>query len=169
LEDELRTNKAQLEELVRKRTDKLTQTNQQLEEANIALKVVLNQVEQKAKNDKENFLVNIRQSLMPYLTELTQANPTQGQRVLLERLEKNISQITSPLIGKLSSHYLNLTPMEIRVATLVKDGVVNKEIAQILKVSLNTITSHRYKIRTKLGLKNRGKNLRSYLLSLEEE
>lgn len=168
LEDELRTNKAQLEELVRKRTDKLTQTNQQLEEANIALQVVLKQVEQKAKSDKENFLINIRQALMPYLTELAHTHPTQGQRVLLERLETNISQITSPLIGKLSSHYLNLTPMEIRVATLVKDGVVNKEIAEILKVSLNTITSHRYKIRTKLGLRNKGKNLRSYLLSLED-
>ena len=43
-----------------------------------------------------------------------------------------------------------------------------KDIANILGVSLNTITSHRYKIRTKLGLKNKGTNLRSYLLSLEE-
>ena len=169
LEDELRSHKALLEEQVRKRTDKLTQTNQQLEEANIALKVVLTQMEQKAKKDKENFLTNIRQSVIPYLNELNQTKPSHGQQVLLERLEKNISQITSPLIGKLSSRYLNLTPMEIKVATLVKEGVVNKDIARLLNVSLNTITSHRYKIRTKLALKNKNINLRSYLLSLEEE
>ena len=126
-------------------------------------------MEQKEKNDRETFLTNIRQSILPYLAELAQTNPSHGQQVLLDRLEKNIGQITSPLIGKLSSRYLNLTPMEIKVATLVKEGIVNKEIVQILKVSLNTITSHRYKIRTKLALKNKNINLRSYLLSLEEE
>ena len=163
----MRTHKTLLEELVEKQTNTLTRTNQQLEEANIALKVVLNQMEQKEKNDKETFLTNIQQSILPYLTELAQTNPSHGQQVLLDRLEKNIGQITSPLIGKLSSRYLNLTPMEIKVATLVKDGIVNKDIAQILKVSLNTITSHRYKIRTKLALKHKNINLRSYLLSLE--
>jgi DNA-binding CsgD family transcriptional regulator/predicted hydrocarbon binding protein len=168
LEDELKNYKTHLEKLVQKRTDKLSKTNQQLEEANIALKVVLKQMEQKERTDKDNFLINIKQTIMPYLNQLSETNVSKGQQVLLDRLEKNISQITSPLISKLSSKYLNLTPMEIKVATLVKDGAVNKEIAQILNVSLNTITSHRYKIRTKLGLKNKNINLYSFLLSLEE-
>ncbi len=168
LQDEQKDYKAYLEKLVRKRTDKLKKANQRLEEANIALKVVLKQMEQKEKDDKEKVLINIKQSILPYLQQLAQTNISSGQQVLLDRIEKNIDQIASPLIGKLSSKYLNLTPMEIKVATLVKDGVVNKEIAQILSVSLNTITSHRYKIRTKLELKNKNINLRSYLLSLEE-
>jgi len=168
LQDEQKDYKAYLEKLVRKRTDKLKKANQRLEEANIALKVVLKQMEQKEKDDKEKVLINIKQSILPYLQQLAQTNISSGQQVLLDRIEKNIDQIASPLIGKLSSKYLNLTPMEIKVATLVKDGVVNKEIAQILSVSLNTITSHRYKIRTKLELKNKNVNLRSYLLSLEE-
>ena len=168
LQHELKNHRAHLENLVQRRTDKLRKANLRLEEANIALKVVLKQMEQKEKNDKENFLINIKQSVMPYLKQLAQTNISKGQQVLLDRLEKNMNQITSPLIGKLSSKYLNLTPMEIKVAALVKDGMVNKEIAQILNVSLNTITSHRYKIRTKLGLKNRKTNLHSYLLSLEE-
>ncbi|MCK5837354.1 MAG: XylR N-terminal domain-containing protein, partial [Desulfobacula sp.] len=130
LEDELKNYKTHLEKLVQKRTDKLTKTNQQLEEANIALKVVLKQMEQQEKTDKENFLINIKQSIIPYLNQLSETNVSKGQQVLLDRLEKNISQITSPLISKLSSKYLNLTPMEIKVATLVKDGTVNKEIAQ---------------------------------------
>ncbi len=115
-----------------------------------------------------NFLTNIKHTISPYLSELSQTDLSNGQKVLLERLEKNVGQVTSPLIRKVSSRYLNLTPMEIKVATLVKDGAVNKDIANMLGVSLNTITSHRYKIRTKLGLKNKGTNLRSYLLSLEE-
>ena len=168
LQDEIKDDKVHLENLVQKRTDKLEHANQRLEEANIALKVILKQMEQKEKKDKENFLINIKQSIMPYLQQLEQTDISRGQQVLLDRLEKNINQIASPLISKLSSNYLNLTPMEIKVATLVRDGIVNKEIAQILNVSLNTITSHRYKIRTKLKLRNKSINLRSYLLSLEE-
>ncbi|MCP4023837.1 MAG: PAS domain S-box protein [Desulfobacteraceae bacterium] len=138
-----------------------------LEDSNTALKVVLNQMEQKERQDKENFLLNIKQTVLPYLNKLKESGINQGQEVLIARLEMNLNKITSPLVSKLSSKYLNLTPMEIKVATLVKDGLVNKEIAELLSVSVNTITSHRYKIRTKLGLRKKSINLRSYLLSLE--
>ena len=169
LQDELSNYKIHLEQLVRERTDNLRKTNQRLEEANIALRVVLKQMEQKEKINKDNFLINIKQSIMPFLKQLEETGLNKGQQILLDRLQINMNQITSPLIGKLSSKYLNLTPMEIKVAILVKDGAVNKEIAQVLNVSLNTITSHRYKIRTKLGLRNKNINLHTYLLSLEEE
>lgn len=168
LEDDLRKHKTRLEELVEQRTEKLSRTNQRLEEANIALKVILKQMESKKKADQENFLLNIRHSIMPYIEQLGLTDLNNSQHMLLEQLEKNIDQIASPLVSKLSSKFLNLTPMEIKVASLVKDGVVNKDIADILNVSLNTVTSHRYKIRTKLGLKNKKVNLRSYLQSLEE-
>lgn len=167
LEDELRDHKAHLEELVQRRTDKLSKANQRLEEANIALKVVLKQMETKKQTDQENFLLNIKHSIMPYLEQLSYTDLSESQKMLLRHLEKNIDDIASPLVSKLSSRFFNLTPMEIKVAGLVKDGVVNKDIAEILNVSLNTITSHRYKIRTKLGLRNRKVNLRSYLRSLE--
>lgn len=168
LEDDLRNHRTHLEKLVRKRTDKLTRTNRRLEEANIALKVVLKQMATKKKTDQENFLLNIKHAIMPYLKQLTLTDLSKNQKMLLDQLGKNIDSIASPLVSKLSGQYLNLTPMEIKVATLVKDGAVNKEIASLLNVSLNTITSHRYKIRTKLGLRNKKINLRSYLCSLEE-
>ena len=169
LQDELSNYKTHLEQLVQERTDNLRKTNQRLEEANIALRVVLKQMEQKEKINKDNFLINIKQSIVPFLKQLEESGLNKGQQILLDRLQINMNQVTSPLIGKLSSKYLNLTPMEIKVAALVKDGAVNKEIAQVLNVSLNTITSHRYKIRTKLGLRNKNINLHTYLLSLEEE
>jgi DNA-binding CsgD family transcriptional regulator len=58
--------------------------------------------------------------------------------------------------------------MEIRVATLVKEGKTNKEISEILFLSKNTILFHRHNIRTKLGLKNTRINLRTHLLSYEQ-
>ena len=61
-----------------------------------------------------------------------------------------------------------MTPVDIRVASLVREGKTNKEIADILLVSKNTILFHRHNIRGKLGIKNKKINLRSHLMSLEK-
>ena len=85
--------------------------------------------------------------------------------MLINILDSNLSNMISPFISKLSSKFINLTPMEIRVANLVKEGQTNKEIADIMCLSKNTIMFHRYNIRRKLGLKNKKINLRSHLLT----
>jgi DNA-binding CsgD family transcriptional regulator len=70
-------------------------------------------------------------------------------------------------VNKLATGLTHLTPVEIRVASLIKEGKTNKEIAEVLLVSKNTILFHRYNIRNKLGLKNQKINLRSHLLALK--
>jgi len=59
-----------------------------------------------------------------------------------------------------------LTPREIQLAYLIKEGKTTKEISELLNLSVRTIDSHRDRIRKKLGLSNRKINLKSYLLSL---
>ncbi|MBW2303613.1 MAG: PAS domain S-box protein [Deltaproteobacteria bacterium] len=154
---------------LRKSETRLKVQSKSLEEANIALKVLLKQVKEKEKEDKENILSNVKQLVIPYLTKLKKTGLDKGQMTLVEILETNLNSIVSPLVTRLSSTFLNLTPMEIRIAHLVKEGLTNKEMADLLGTSLNTVSSHRHSIRTKLGLKNNGTNLRSYLLSLENQ
>jgi PAS domain S-box-containing protein len=181
-EYELRRHRDHLEDMVKERTNELTRimedlknreaevrtNSRKLEEANIALKVVLKQMAKKKRVDKENILSNVKQLVIPYLNRLKKGPLNTDQMILINTLEANLDNITSPLISKLSSSFLNLTPMEIRIAHFVKEGLMNKEMAELLGTSLNTISSHRYKLRSKLGLKNKGVNLRSYLLSLDE-
>ena len=159
--------KSAVEDL-RKRELELEVQSRRLEEANVALKVLLKQMENKKREDEENVLSNVNQLVLPYLERLKRTNLDKDQRILVDMLETNLGHITSPMVKRLSSSVLNLTPMEIRISHLVKEGLTNKEIAELLGTSLNTVTTHRYKIRTKLGLRNKGVNLRSYLLSLEE-
>ena len=151
---------------LKKREKELKIQSKRLEEANVALKVLIKQMEEKKKEDRENILANIKQLVIPYLNRLKTTLLSKEQKLLVEMVQSNLQHIASPLVTKLSSNFLNLTPMEIRIANMVKEGLSNKEIADILGTSLNTIISHRYKIRTKLGIKNKGINLRSYLLSL---
>lgn len=155
-------------ENLRMREAQLKTQSKNLEEANIALKVLLKQMEEKKNEEREHILSNVKQLVRPYLGRLKRRNLTGEEKTLVSTLEMNLEKITSPLVTRLSSAFLGLTPMEIRVANLVKEGLTNKEIADLLGTSTNTISSHRYKLRGKLGLKNKGINLRSFLLSLEE-
>ena len=86
---------------------------------------------------------------------------------LSDILESNLSEAVSPFLHRLSSKYLGLTPMEIRVASLIKQGKSTKEIAELFGLSLRTIESHRESIREKIGIKNKKANLRTHLISMD--
>ncbi|MBT8351482.1 MAG: PAS domain S-box protein [Deltaproteobacteria bacterium] len=141
--------------------------SQHLEEVNTALKVLLKQREDDKKELGESVLSNVKELIAPYVERLNKSKLDTNQNTLVNILESNLSNIISPFISKVSSKYFNFTPMEIRVANLVKDGKTNKEIADLLFLSKNTILFHRHNIRSKLGLKNRKINLRSHLLSYD--
>ena len=63
--------------------------------------------------------------------------------------------------------YLNLSPREIQVADLVRQGRSNKDAANILSISVNAVEFHRNNLRKKLGLQNKKINLRTYLLTMQ--
>jgi DNA-binding CsgD family transcriptional regulator len=58
-----------------------------------------------------------------------------------------------------------MTPKEIEVANLIKQGKASKEICEILGSSEEVIAFHRQNIRNKLGLLNKKVSLKSYLMS----
>jgi DNA-binding CsgD family transcriptional regulator len=59
-----------------------------------------------------------------------------------------------------------LTPTEIQIADLIRDGKSTKEISSLLNLSTKAIDFHRNNIREKLGLKCSKVSLKSYLASL---
>jgi DNA-binding CsgD family transcriptional regulator len=139
-----------------------------LEEVNSALRALLKHMSECKKELENNVLSNVKQLVVPYLERLKIGQMDRGQLRLAGIVEENLNNITSPFVGRLSSNFTSFSPMEVRVAELVKDGKANKEIAELLCISINTILSHRKNLRTKLGLKKKRINLRNYLLSLEE-
>lgn len=153
---------------LRKREKELKAQSLHLEEVNTALRVLLKQREDDKKELGEVVVSNIKELIDPYLDRLQKSRLTSMQKTMVDVLGSNLDNIVSPFISKLSSKYINLTPTEIRVANLVKEGRTNKDIAELLCLSKNTILFHRQNIRTKLGLKKTKKNLRSHLLSYEK-
>ena len=137
-----------------------------LEEMNAALKILLKRRDEDKAELEEKVVLNVKQLIEPYLQKLKREVIDRRLMNYLEILESNLDEIISPVSRRLSLSYSSLTSTELRVANLVKQGKTTKEIAAELNLSSRTIDTHRLKIRTKLGLRNKKANLRSYLLSL---
>ncbi len=138
-----------------------------LAELNTALKVLLEKRDSDKKELEKTIVYSAKELILPYLEKLRNSGSDERQRTYLDIIESNINDLISPFSRALSSKYLDLTPSEIQVANLVREGKSTKEIAELLNTSIKTIAFHRDNIRRKLGIKNQKANLRSYLLSLE--
>jgi PAS domain S-box-containing protein len=164
-EEALQKAHYELEHRVKERTKELEIKTNSLVEVNTAMKVLLKKREEDKEELEDNILSNLKGMIEPYFKKINKTKMDDKQKVLLSIIESNLEEIISPFANKLSSKYINLTPAEIHVADFVKHGKRNKEIANLLNLSVRTIESHRESIRKKIGIKNKKTNLRSYLLS----
>ena len=156
------------EDALRMREAELEAQSRHLEEVNAALRVLLKKREEDKVDLEERLLANVKALVLPYVEKLKNSRLNSDQMTLVGILESNMKEIVSPFVTKLSSRFLSLTPTEIQVANLIKDGKTSKEIAALIHASENTVRSHRFHIRSKLGIRNEKVNLRSYLQSLHE-
>jgi DNA-binding CsgD family transcriptional regulator len=159
------TERKLVEKALRKRERELKMKSSSLQEVNTALKVLIAQREEDQKEVEEKILNNVKELLLPYLEKLKKTKMTDFQHSHVRVIETNLDNIISPFLKNLHSKYLNLTPKETRVATLVKEGRTTKEIADLLGMSVAAVEFHRNNIRRKLGLRNKKANLVSHLAS----
>jgi DNA-binding CsgD family transcriptional regulator len=103
--------------------------------------------------------------IYPYLERLKAAGMSERQRGHLGKLEANLNEIISPFTQKLMAGHPRLTPAELQIANLIRQGRSSKEIADDLGLSSRTVETHRRNMRNKLGIRGKKDNLRSYLLS----
>ena len=137
----------------------------ELEEANAALKVLIKKVKNERHELEEKVVCNLDDLIRPHLAAIAAGKLAPRQRVLLDVIRKNIDDIASPLSRRLLIDGRHLTPIEMRVANLIRQGKTTKEIAALMGVATSTIDFHRLNIRRRLNLTNKKTNLQSYLRS----
>ena len=154
------------EEALRQSRQTLNEQARSLEESNIALKVLLDQRDRDRLELERKVLANVKGLVLPYVEKLKGARLKPRERTLIDIVEAHLQDVISPLLQSIANADILLTPQEMQVAALIKDGRSSKEIAGVLTISEATVNFHRKNLRIKFGLRNRRVNLRSYLLSM---
>lgn len=140
--------------------------SEELLELNAALKVLLKQREDDRRELEGTLLLNIKELVLPYIEKIKCSGFDKNRLVYVDLLATNLENILSPFARIISAKYMNLSPKEIEVANLIKEGKSSKEIADLLNVASTCVDVHRYHIRKKLGLNGKVVNLRTYLSNL---
>ena len=138
----------------------------ELTEVNNALSLLLHQSAKASAEHERRIHDNLQRLVLPYLEKIEDRCKDQELALYLRVAAANLEKITSTFSLTLSSRLGGLTPRELEVAELIKQGRATKQIATILDLSSRTVEFYRDKLRVKLGIKSKKTNLRSYLSSL---
>jgi DNA-binding CsgD family transcriptional regulator len=134
---------------------------QALYNSNIALKEIISTVEDDKNKFKKQFYDIIKDNILPLTSKLKTNGEAAGKHIH-ETLINFMNEIQSDsddnrlLLSK-------LTPRELEICHLIKDGVTSSEISKRLYLSPATIRTFRESIRKKLNLTNSKINLSRFL------
>ncbi len=149
---ELKQYRDHLERLVQERTE--------------AIKVMMQIREEISVGIQKKITANIIHLVLPMLEKLGETLTKPNQKECLSIIESGLTEILSDFSQKLSSPGFNLTPTEMKIAGLIKEGRSGKQISALLGISENTLIFHRSNIRKKLGLTNLKTGLKAFLKSM---
>lgn len=138
--------------------EKLRIQKLELEKKNEMLKEILSQIEKEKQDIKNQIGTNIEKAIMPILKRL-EVNADSIDKKYIELLAINLNQLSDTFLTQITKLSLKLSPRELEICQLIKQGFRSKEICKLLNVSILTVEQHRHNIRKKLGIKT---NLASY-------
>jgi DNA-binding CsgD family transcriptional regulator len=126
------------------------------------MKEILRQIKSEKKDIERQFVNNVEKIILPIVDKL-KWSASSIEVGYLNLIEINLREIASPFLSTLSAKYSKLTPREVEVCNMIKNGLSSKEIANLLSIS--TLTVHRYRefIRRKLGITNKDVGMQTFL------
>ncbi|MBI5897553.1 MAG: PAS domain S-box protein, partial [Desulfobacterales bacterium] len=154
------------EKALRDREADLEMEKTNLQEANMALKVLLKRREEDKRALEEQVMYNVKKLVLPFLSKVQKESLDERQKSYLGIVEANLRDITCGFSRRLSLAYYGLSTSELKVANFIRQGKKNREIADLLNLSVRTVEAYRQAIRNKLRLQNKKVNLRTFLMSI---
>ncbi len=161
-----RLNKRLMHEL-ENRDEELQNTESKVQDANTTLKVLLSAIEEEKKELAERVQFKAEKLILPKVREITEEEDAGKKEALIKAIEHAFQEITRPFVPGGVELGKTLSPAELQIVNLIKQGKASKDISDICNISVSTISSHRKMIRKKLGITNRKVNLYTYLHSMD--
>jgi PAS domain S-box-containing protein len=162
-----RTLEVKQRELTAHKQD-LDRINKELVKTNNALSVLARNIDRRRDELEKKIVRLVSSKIMPVVEEL------RADRLPVKTLSKLdiLSAFLSDLTGDGSKGHeviVSLSPTELRVALMIKNGFNSEQIARVLHMSPHTVKTHRRSIRKKLKIQRSEVNLISYLRSKFEK
>jgi PAS domain S-box-containing protein len=154
-EANLITKQIKLEYSVKIRTKQLVETNN-------ALSVLARNIDHKGEETQKQTARIINSKILPVIERFQKSKDFAEHWTEFDLLKVYLKELTSHPTSEPAAISM-LTTAELRVASMIKNGFNNSEIARRLFVSVNTVKTHRRNIRKKLYIRNSKINLASYL------
>jgi DNA-binding CsgD family transcriptional regulator len=145
--------------------EKLFEQVKKTEDANLALRTVLAQIEKDKLSFRENVAINVEKNVKPLLYDIKKAKSVSEDTV--DHIMYQLDNLTSDFYKKMVKFKFNLTPTETKIAQMVRSGYQIKEIAGANSISIATVKAHTKNIRKKLGLTNKPITLKTYFNEIE--
>ncbi|QNT76788.1 helix-turn-helix transcriptional regulator [Dehalogenimonas etheniformans] len=153
------------DEELKKVNSQLQSERKALQEANIALKVILSRKEDDRNEIIGDINTNVDKVIKPLLFSL-ESQLTPDQKTCTHLISSLLDDIVSPFVSNLTHTYSSLSLTELEISNLIKVGLSTKEIAKLRNVAPGTINRHRENIRRKLRVTNSHVNLTAFLQTL---
>ncbi len=150
-------------EALKNSEQELKERQEALEKKNVVLRELLVQIEVEKQKKEADVTANINSLVLPIIGKI---KLEYGENDYFNLLESTLSEIAAPFGNRLAGDRTKLTPRELEICNMIRNGMTSKEIARLLNISLQTIEWHRKCIRKKTGLTNNNTNLTSYLIEL---
>jgi DNA-binding CsgD family transcriptional regulator len=159
------TERKKTEEMLRDSEARLREQKISLEQKNSALKELLEQIELERKRVKEDIFINVDKLVVPFLKKLRKRSSSVDAKYI-DAIEHHLEDLIVPFGRKITDKHIKLSPREVEICNMIKNGLSSKEISEFLNISLQTTERHRNNIREKMGLVNKDINLCTYLQAL---
>ena len=150
---------------LKKAVQELEKKKREIEEANIALKVMLDQHTRTRESIEEQISVKVKELINPYLDQLRHSAVSEKQTETVNIIAAHIDSITRSFSPRAREILLSLSPRETLIADLVRQGKTSKDISEILNISFRTVETYRNNLRKKLGINKKKISLRTYLMN----
>jgi PAS domain S-box-containing protein len=137
-----------------------------LEDANTALRVILDQRNRDRTLLEEAIVTNVETMVAPLLEQLRRHLARTPHATYVDAALRALRELVHPLArsaDRLAGPDACLTRREREIANLIAAGKTTSEIAEALFIAPTTVTFHRQNLRRKLGLGTHGPSLASYL------
>jgi DNA-binding CsgD family transcriptional regulator len=157
------TTSIENERLIREKDRKFDHQAKELKNINITLDVLMGKHDRQIKVIKDMVYRNFNKLILPDLYELKNKLKRESNRKMIDLIIDNFERLLAPETDRLTSERYKLTKTELKVATMIRNGMPSRQIGEHLNISGDTVAFHRKNLRRKLGISRSGKELSQFL------